>query len=190
MDFNKTLFLIKGMLVEPRATWEAYALENRDWQYTALVLTLPLVVACAVAAWILGMLFSGLYAFRFGSGSFMFMLLAILFRLASIAVFAAIFGLLAGTFKGNNNFSRAFACVSLAAVPAEVGQVLGTVPWIGYLISLAAAIWSLVLLYQMVPAYLAVPEDKRPGHYIVSLIVSIAAMAVVSAALGRRLWWT
>jgi len=188
MDFKKTLNLIKGMLVEPRATWEAYAAENRDWQYTALILTVPLVVACAVAAWILGILFSGLYVLGFGPRSFIHLLIAVIVSLAGIALFAFIVGAIAGVFKGNNDFSRAFACVSLAAVPAQVGQVIGAVPWIGYLISLAAAIWSLVLLYQMVPTFLAVPDDKRPGHFIVSLVVCVAAAAVLGALVGRRMW--
>lgn len=188
MDFKKTLGLIKGMLLEPRATWVAYAAENRDWQYTALVLTVPLVVVCAVAAWILGMLFSGLYMFRFGSATLLGMLLSIVFSLIGIALFALIVGIFAGVFKGNNNFSRAFACVSLAVVPSQIGQVFGAVPWVGRLIALAAGIWSLVLLYQMVPAYLAVPDDKRPGHYIVSLVVCIAIVAVFGAMFRRYMW--
>ena len=188
MDFKKTLSLIKGMLIEPRATWEAYAAENRNWQYTALILTVPLVVACAVAGWILRVLFSGLYVFGFGGRSIVYLLVGIIISLAGIALFALIFGLIAGVFKGSSDFSRAFACVSLAAVPAQVGQVIGAVPWIGYLISLAAAIWSLVLLYQMVPAFLAVPDDKRPGHFIVSLVVCIALAAVLGALFGRGLW--
>ncbi|MGH8494758.1 MAG: Yip1 family protein [Gammaproteobacteria bacterium] len=185
MDFNKTLSLIKGMLFEPRATWEAYAAENRDWQYTALTLTVPLVIVCAIAAWILRWLLGGLYVFRPGGTGIIALILAIVLALAGIALMALILGVLAGVFKGTNDFSKAFACISLALVPAYVGQVIGTVPWIGFLIAIAAGIWSLVLLYQMIPAYLAVPNDKRPAHYIVSLVAIIVVYFVLISILGR-----
>lgn len=183
----KTVNLIKGMLFEPRATWEAYAAENRDWQYTALTLTLPLVIVCAVAIWILRMLFSGFYAFGRVDTGIVGLFLTIIIALAGIALMALILGVFAGVFKGRNDFSKAFACASLALVPAYIGQVIGTVPRIGLLIILAAAIWSFVLLYQMIPSYLAVPGDKRPAHYIVSLVAIIVVYFVLASILGRSM---
>ncbi|MBA3564151.1 MAG: YIP1 family protein [Gammaproteobacteria bacterium] len=187
MDFRKTLSLIKGMLFEPRATWQAYAAENRDWQYTALTLTLPLIIGSVVAAWILRLIFSGFYTFGHAGTGIVALLLSVVFALAGIALMALILGVFAGVFKGVNDFSKAFACVSLAMVPMYIGQVIGTVPWIGLLIIVAAAIWSLVLLYQMIPSFLAVPSDKRPAHYIVSIIAIIVIYVVLASILGRSI---
>jgi len=43
---------------------------------------------------------------------------------------------------------------------------------------------TLVFLYQIIPSYLEVPEDKRVVHYAVSLIATFILMMVLGAILG------
>ncbi|CAN5215380.1 hypothetical protein BH24PSE2_BH24PSE2_02670 [soil metagenome] len=178
MDFNRTLALIRGMLFEPRVTSEGYAAENRDWQYTAITLTLPLIVASAIAAWLVRLIFSGFYLLS--GGGIPGLILGIILGLAAIALLGFVLAALAGAFKGANVFSKAFACASLAMVPMYVAQVFGAVPLIGPLILIVAVIWSLVLLYRMIPLYLAVPDDKRLAHFIVSVIALLLIYAVLT----------
>ena len=58
-DFAKTLSLVKGGLTDHQATWESYLGENQDWQYTATVLTGPLIVAHVVLSVILARMIGG-----------------------------------------------------------------------------------------------------------------------------------
>ena len=58
-------------------------------------------------------------------------------------------------------------------------------PWVGGLLALGLAIYSLVLLWKIIPIYLGVPDGKRTGHYILSIFASIAAMIILSITLGR-----
>lgn len=182
-DLEKTIALIKGGLLDPAATWQAYLEPARSWKETAALLTGPLIIVALVASTLLGWVFGTHYLLphRAGVGG---LLLGIVAAAINLAVAAFVFSFLAGFFKGRHDLNRGLAAVSFAAIPAYVGAVLGTLPWIGWLISLALSIVGLVFLYQIIPSYLEVPEDKRVWHYAVSLIATIVVGLVVNLALG------
>lgn len=182
-DIKKTLELIQGGLLEPKATWQSYLSENRGWQETALLLTLPLIVATFVLSGLLSWVFGSYYVFT-ARGGFGTWLLGLLMAVVAIAAAGFIFSYLAGLFKGSHNFNKGLAALSLAAIPAYLGGVLGTIPYIGWIISLALTIVTLVFLYQIIPSYLEVPEDKRVLHYIASLVATFVVMLILSAILG------
>jgi len=101
------------------------------------------------------------------------------------AIVVLVFNFLAGVFKGTANFSRAFAAVSLAVIPAWVaGAVAGLIPYLGFLIALAGGIMSLVFLYRIMPLALGVPDDKRVVHFVVSLVAVIIINMVIGLTLG------
>ncbi len=184
-DLKKTLDLVKGGLTDPEANWKAWLADNPPWQRTLGLLTGPLLVANVVVVVVLARLFGGYAAYGVGGG-FVVMLLRGLVMAAIgflVAVFA--FNLLAGVFKGKPDFSRAFAAVSLAAIPAWVAGMIGAaIPWLGFLVSLAGGIWSLVLLYRIMPLALDVPEDKRILHYVLSLVAAFFANLVIGSVVG------
>lgn len=182
-DINKTIALIKGGLLEPRETWQSYLAENRGWQDTALLLTLPLIVASYVLAGILSLIFRRYYMFGVGMG-FGGWLLGVILAVLGLVVASFIFSYLAGAFKGTNDFNRGLAALSLSAIPGYVGSIIGAIPWIGWIVALALGIVSLVFLYQIIPSYLEVPEDKRVVHYVVSLVCSFVFMWIVLLIFG------
>jgi hypothetical protein len=101
----------------------------------------------------------------------------------AVAVF--VFNFLAGVFGGKPEFSRAFAAMSLAAIPAWIAGIVGAaVPWVGGLISLAGAIVSLVFLYKIMPLALGVPDSKRVLHFVVSLVAILVINIVIGTVLG------
>ena len=182
-DPNKTITLIKGGLLEPGPTWEEYLQEGRSWQETATLLTGPLIVVTVVVSALLGWLFGSSYLLghRAGVGG---LVLGLVSAAIGLAAAAFVFSFFAGVFKGRHDFNQGLAAVSFAAIPAYAGVILGTLPWIGWLISLALSIVGLVFLYQIIPSYLGVPEDKRAPHYAVSLIATILVVLVINLALG------
>jgi len=171
-DFAKTLSLVKGGLIDHEATWKTYLGENPHWQQTAIVLTGPLILANVVLSVILARII-GSYSYYGYYGNFFAAIIGGLVMAALgfiIAVF--VFNFLAGVFKGKSDFSRAFAAVSLAAIPAWIAGVVGAlIPFIGFVIALAGGIMSLVFLYKIIPLALAVPDEKRTIHFISALVL-------------------
>lgn len=177
LDLAKTVDIVKGALLEPDATWAQYRDANRGWMETATLLAGPMIVAVAIIAPILGWIFGTNLLPGFG-GFITQIVVTLVFGLIGLALSGAIFGLLAGSFGGQSSFDNGFAAVSLAAVPAYLGQIVGTIPWIGWLIALVLAIYSLVLLYRVQPVFLAV--QSRVLHFIVCLVLLIVIYAVLS----------
>lgn len=182
-NVNKTTQLIKGALFEPQATWQAYLSEENDWKETARILTLPLIVGALFLTLVCSLVFGNSILFSTGIGLGA-MLVGVLIGFAGFMITAFILASLAGVFRGNNNFDKAFAAVSLTAVPSYVGVVLGTLPWIGGLLSLGFLIYALVLLYRIIPDYLAVPPGSRVWHFISSMIAVFVISLLLASVFG------
>ncbi len=183
LDFNKTARLIKGALFQPQSTWQAYLSEADDWKETATGLTLPLIFGTLILTLILSFVFGSSPPFSASIGLGAIVVGAIV-GFAGFMITAFILALLAGMFKGNNDFDKAFAAVSLTAVPSYAGVVLGTLPWIGGLLSLGFLIYALVLLYRIIPDYLAVPQGLRVWHFISSMAAVFCVSLVLASVFG------
>lgn len=186
-DPNRTLALVKGALLDAEATWRSYLPEAGDWKRTAFLLTGPLIVLSTVLAYLGGLTSSGsslLGMFRPTIASSLFnMVLAVI----GIGIAAFIYSALAGVFGGKKDFALGLAALTLAFVPGYVGQAFSWLPWIGGLLAFGLGIYSLVLLWRILPLYLEVPAAKHAAHYIVSLIGTIIVMAVIgSLVAGMR----
>lgn len=182
LDANRTFSLIKGALFDPEPTWRSYLPEADNWQRTAVLLTGPLILLSAVLGYFIGLLGSdtSLFGFRPTITS---TLLSIVSGAIAAAVVAFVVSALAGMFGGKSSFARGLAATSLAFVPSYLGQALRWLPWIGGLVALGLFIYGLVLLWRIIPMYLEVPEGKRVGHYILSLIATIVVMFLISMLL-------
>ena len=187
-DLKRTLDLVRGALLNPEATWRSYLPEAGDWKRTAFLLTGPLIVAAAIVAYLLGFLGSGGSIFGFGRPTLGTTLLQILMGAVIAGVVALIFSVLAGTFKGKSSFALGLAATTLAFVPGYVGQALSGLPWIGFLLAVGLAIYSLVLLWKIIPLYLEVPDASRAAHYVVSILACIVASVIVSTVFGGMMY--
>jgi len=184
-DFTKTLALIKGGLLDHENTWKTYFEDCPDWKQTALVLTGPLFVLNILLSLIFSRLVGGYAMYGYLGNWFTALLTSLVMGIIGFAIGVLIFNFLAGVFKGTPNFSRAFAAVSLAVIPAWVaGAVSGLIPYLGFFIALAGGIVSLVFLYRIIPLALNVPDDKRATHYVVSLVAIIVCNMLIGLTLG------
>ncbi|MCB1674912.1 MAG: YIP1 family protein [Halioglobus sp.] len=181
MDLQRTLTLARGALLDPEPTWRGYLPEAGDWQHTAALLTVPLIVASTIAAYLLGFLGSGVSLFGQFRPTLGSSLLGIVSGAVAIGVVAFIFSFFAGVFGGRKDFALSLAALTLAFVPGYVGQAIAWLPWIGGLLAFGLGIYALVLLWRIVPIYLEVPGDKRVLHYIVSLLSSLVCMLLISS---------
>ncbi|MDJ0748227.1 MAG: Yip1 family protein [Woeseiaceae bacterium] len=185
IDLARTFSLIRGGVFDPEKTWRDYLPEADDWQKTALLLTGPLIILSAVAAYLIGFLGSGVSLFGQFRPTIMTTIVAMISSAIAAGVVAFIVGALAGAFGGKGNFALGLAATTFAFIPGYIGQAVLWVPWVGGLLALGLFIYSLVLLWKIIPIFLGVPDGKRTGHFILSLIGSVAAMIVLSITLGR-----
>lgn len=184
-DITKLLALIKGGLFDPQNTWTSYLGENPDWRQTAINLTGPLLILNVVLTLIFSRMSGSYMYFGYGQGFLAALVTGLVMSAIGFAIVVLVFNFLAGVFKGKSNFSRAFAAISLAAIPGWLAGIVGSViPWIGWLIGLAGAILSLVYVYRIMPLALEVPEDKRVVHFVSSLISVIIVNFILGAVLG------
>jgi hypothetical protein len=185
IDLNRTLSLIKGGIFDPEKTWRDYLPKAENWQQTAFLLTGPLIIFAAVIAYLLGLLGSDVSMF----GRFRPTIVSTIMTVVSSAIVAVVVAwvvsALAGAFGGKSSFGLGLAATTFAFIPGYIGQALIWLPWIGGLLSFGLFIYALVLLWKAIPVFLAVPGSKRVGHYILSLVASIAAILIFSMTIGR-----
>jgi hypothetical protein len=179
-DLKRFLELVRGGFLDAEATWTAYRAEERPWQYTASHLTAPLILGSMVISGLIAWLLNSGYQFG-GIGPW---LLITVLSFVQFGLAVAIFTGLAGAMGGRRDFDRGTAALSLAAIPAYLGNALSTLPWIGWLLSLGLSILGIVYLYRILPLYLDVPQSKRVTHFVVSLLALIAVSIVIGGVVG------
>lgn len=185
IDLARTLSLVKGGIFDPEKTWRDYLPEADNWQKTAFLLTVPLILLAAIGAYLIGLLGSDVSMFGRFRPTIVSTILTIVTSAVVAGVVALIVSALAGAFGGKSSFALGLATTTFAFIPGYVGQALLWLPWIGGLLSLGLSIYGLVLLWKAIPVFLEVPGGKRVGHYILSLVASIAAILILSLTLGR-----
>ncbi|MGI9232066.1 MAG: Yip1 family protein [Woeseiaceae bacterium] len=188
IDLKRTLTLVSGGMFDSEQTWRNYLPEAENWQKTVFLLTGPLIIFAAVAAYIFGFLGSDISMFGRFRPTIVSTILTIVTSAIAAVVVAFVVSALAGAFGGKNNFALGLAATTFAFIPGYLGQAATWLPWIGGLLALGLFIYGLVLLWRVIPIYLGVPNDKRVGHYILSLVASIAAMVILSLTIGRFLY--
>ncbi|MDH3615346.1 MAG: YIP1 family protein [Gammaproteobacteria bacterium] len=187
IDLKRTLSLISGGMFDSEQTWRNYLPEAENWQKTAFLLTGPLIIFAAVAAYIFGFLGSDISLFGQFRPTIISTILTMITSAIAAVVVAFVVSALAGAFGGKNNFALGLAATTFAFIPGYLGQAVTWLPWVGGLLAFGLFIYALVLLWKVIPVYLAVPDEKRVGHYILSLVVTVAAMLILSMTLGRFL---
>ncbi len=184
-DFTKTLSLIKGGLLDHETTWKSYLEENPGWQQTAMVLAGPLILANIVLSVILSRMAGGFSYYSYYGNIFTALFWGLFMGILGFVITVFAFNFLAGQFKGNSNFPRAFAAVSLAAIPSWTAGILAAlIPYIGLLIALAGGIISLFFMYKIMPMALNVPDEKRLVHFISSLVSIVILNFVIGSIIG------
>jgi len=186
-EIGKTIGLIKGGILDRKNTWNSFLADNPPWLQTAAVLTGPMLLANIVLTLVFSRITGTHASFGYGPGSnfLMALVMGIIMAIIGFAVGTFIFSFLAGKFGGKPDFDRTFAAFSMASIPAVLAGIVGAlIPGIGVLISLAGGIVTLVFLYEIIPLALAVPDEKRTVHFVVSIIAVFIVNLILVFTLG------
>ncbi len=179
---------VRGIVVDPNPTAAEYAASNAPWQKTFVELAIPVAVVSYLAGFLLALLTGGSMMGGVIAAAPLWFVVSVVWGIAFLLVAALVFDYFGTMFGGTRSFDQAVALITLAMIPSLLGNVVAPLPWIGWLLSLAATIYSLVLLYRFVPMFLIVPEPNRVKHFVVALVtclvINIVAATMIGAVLG------
>jgi len=177
MDFARIFTRARNILTTPRTEWPVAAAEPATVGglyagYIALVAALP-----ALAGFVKGSLI-GYGAFGvsvrtpLGMG-LAGMLLRYALSLAVAYLVALLVDALAGTFGARKDLVQALKTVAYAWTAAWIAGIGVIVPWLGWLIALAGAVYAVYLLYLGLPHTMRCPPEKAGGYAALTVVVAI-----------------
>ena len=185
MDFGKIVERIKAILTTPRTEWPAVAAEPATVQslyagYIAIVAALPIIAGFIKGSLIGAGAFGITVRTPIGMG-IVGMVLHYVLVLAIVYVVALIINALAPTFGGQKDMVQALKTVAYSWTASWIAGIAVIVPWLGWLIAIAGAIYAIYLLYLGLPHTMKCPPEKAGGYTAVSVIIAIVLSWIVGA---------
>jgi hypothetical protein len=185
MDFGKIVERIKAILTTPRTEWPAAAAEPATVQgmytgYIAIVAALPIIAGFIKGSLIGTSMFGITVRAPVGMG-IVGMVLHYVLALAIVYVVALIINALAPTFGGQKDMVQALKTVAYSWTASWVAGIAVIVPWLGWLIAIAGAVYAIYLLYLGLPHTMKCPPEKAGGYTAVSVIIAIVLSWIVGA---------
>jgi hypothetical protein len=185
MDFSKLIERAKNILLTPKTEWPAIAGETTTTGDLYKNYVLILAAIPAVAGFI-GMSMLGFGLFRIGmSIALTASLVGYVLSLVLVYVYGLVINALAPTFGGQKDAMQALKTSVYASTAVYVAGIGGIIPVLGWLISLAGAVYTIYLLYLGLPTTMKCPQEKAVGYTAVSVIVGIVLGWIVSLIVGR-----
>jgi hypothetical protein len=184
MDLSKLIERARNILLTPATEWPVIAGETATTGdlYKNYVLILAAVPA---VAGLIGMGMLGVGPFRLGMASALTAsIVGYVLSLILVYVYGLVINALAPTFGGQKDPMQALKTVVYASTAAWVAGIGSVIPFLGWLLTLAGALYTIYLLYLGLPVTMKCPQDKAVGYTAVSVIVGILLGWVVSLIVG------
>jgi len=180
---------VKNILLSPNSEWPVIEPEPTTIAqlYTAYVI--PLAGLAAVMTFlqmsVIGVGF-GFVTFRlpFLNG-LTYALLRFGSALLVVFIVGVIIDMLAPTFSGQRDQRQAVKTVAYAFTPVFLASVVALLPWLGPLLALAAALYSIYLLYLGLPLMTRSPRDKAVGYTAAVVVCAILLAVVLNMIIAR-----
>jgi hypothetical protein len=187
---------VQNILLTPKTEWPIIAAEAETTSglYTKYILIVSALAPLAMflKSTLIGTsTFIGTFRVDMATG-LKWLVLMYGFGLAGVYFWSLVINLLAPTFGGQKDSVQALKTAAYAATAVWVGSVAQLVPWIGWLVGLAAAIYGIYLLYLGLPHTMKAPADRAAGYTAVAIIVAVVLSwiiwAIVGGIVGRGMW--
>jgi hypothetical protein len=175
----------KNILITPKTEWEVINSETATPQSLLMSYILPLVIVAAVGPLLTGLLFPGLFGFKY------FLISAIIAFVSQIAAYyisVIVIDMLAPSFGSEKNMGKSAQLVAYAATPAYLAGLLSFIPVLGILILIAGWIYGVYLMYLGIGPLKKTPEDKKVVYLLVAYVIWIAINFIITAILGAILF--
>jgi hypothetical protein len=175
----------KNVVLSQQSEWTRVMSEEND-KSSLIRYGMTLIVITYAIMLVLSLVFnSGMGVFVSFSMTYVITMIVIQFVLAiaSLYFIPMILAAIAPSFGGKNDALNALKLYVFVETPAWIGMAISRLPVIGWLVAIAAAIYAIYLFWLHVSEAMTVPEDKKIGYVIVSVIV-LAVIYFVIGAIG------
>ena len=186
---SKLIDRVQKILLAPKAEWPVIAAEPATTAsiFTGYILLLAAIgpIATFVRSTLIGysIPFAGTFRVSFMDG-FIGAILSYGLALGAVWLFALIVNALAPTFGAQKDPVQSLKAVAYAMTAAWIAGVANLIPWLGMVIIIAGAAYSVYLLYLGLMATMKSPQDKAVGYTAVSCVIAIAIFWVTSIIVG------
>lgn len=183
MDFNKLIARVKAILTTPKTEWPVIAAEPATVadlykNYIIWLAAVPAVCQFIKGSFIGYGMLGVHYRTPIGAG-ITGLVIGYALSLALVYVVALIVDALAPTFSAQKNPVQALKTVAYAWTASWVGGIGALIPWLGFLIMLAAGIYGIYLLYLGLPFTMKNPPDKSGGYTAVTIVIAIVLSWII-----------
>jgi hypothetical protein len=190
MDFNKLIARVTAILTTPATEWPKIAEEPATPAdlYRNYILILAAVPALCgfIKMSLLGLHVPLMGTVHVGVGAGLKgMLVNYVLTLVAVYLMALIVNALAPTFGGQKDSTQALKAVTYAYTASWVAGIGQLLPWIGFLVALAGAIYSIYLLNLGLPHTMKCPREKAKGYTAVTIVVGILVGWIVAMVAGN-----
>ncbi|WP_129642727.1 Yip1 family protein [Peristeroidobacter agariperforans] len=189
MDLNKLMARAKAILLSPKSEWPVIAGEPTTVAdlykgYAIWLAAIPAIFTFLKMSVIgTSVMFAGTVRIGIGAG-LTTMVMSYVLALAMLYVLALIVDALAPSFGGQKNSIQAFKVVVYAYTASWVAGIAQILPWLGMLLMIAGAIYSIYLMYLGLPQTMKCPPEKAAGYTAVIVIIAIVVGAIVGVVVG------
>jgi hypothetical protein len=180
---------VQNILMTPRTEWPVIAAEpeTTGGLFTRYILIVSALgpVAMVIKSSLIGTTVPFVGTFRMGLGAAVSLAVAsYVLGLIAVFLFGLIINALAPTFGSQKDPVQALKSAAYAMTAGWVGGLAQVIPWIGWLIGIALAVYGIYLLYLGLPHTMKTPPDKAGGYTAVAVIAGILLSWVCWAIVG------
>lgn len=181
---------VQKLLMSPNTEWDVIDKEPADIQGTLTTYVAPLIIAAQLATF-LGLFFfarTTVYGVTVGpsiTGLAINAVVGIVIGIVMVYVFAFIVDALAPSFGAQKNFGQAFKVSAYSGTAAWVGGIFNIIPFVGWIIALVGAIYSLYLLFVGLPKLMKPAADKGTIYTLASIAVIIILYLIIGFIQAR-----
>ncbi len=188
MDFAKLIARAKAILLTPKTEWPVIAAEPETVaglykNYIVILAAIPAIASFIKGSLIGTTLFGITVRTPIGAG-IAGLILGYALTLVVVYVLALIIDALAPNFGGEKNPIQALKTAAYAYTASWVASIAVIVPWIGWMVALAGAIYGIYLLYLGLPHTMRSPSEKSVLYTVVIVIIGFVLSLVVGAIIA------
>ncbi|HVV96155.1 MAG TPA: Yip1 family protein [Rhodanobacteraceae bacterium] len=188
MDFNKLIARVKAILTTPKTEWPVIAAEPATVadlykNYIIWLAAIPAVCQFIKGSFIGYGMLGVHYRTPIGAG-LTALVIGYVLSLVLVYVVALIVDALAPTFSGQKNQVQALKAVAYSWTASWVAGIAALIPWLGFLIMLAALVYGIYLLYLGLPATMKSPPDKAGGYTAVTIVIAIVLSWIIGLVIA------
>lgn len=188
MDVGKLIERIKSILLAPKKEWPVIAgepatIKGLYTNYIMILAAIPAVFGFLKGSLVGHSMFGVTVTTPILAG-IVGMIVGYVLSLVMLYVVALIINALAPSFGGQKNQVQALKVAGYAWTAAWIASIATIIPWLGWLVVLAGAIYSVYLLYLGLPHTMKCPPEKAAGYTAVSVIIVIVLSLIMGMVIA------